>query len=131
MHLKNHAIRGHRYIRASHSRTGAGVALGQYLSQSDNPAHKVFRPSYFLGGLPGTLDPLLWMYFLNGTFSNMPSLRPEAALLPEGSSDTDLNDSMECLLQWQSAQAVAQAEGMFAALDASRPVCHAASSSGA
>ena len=101
------------------------MALGQYLSQSDDPDHKRFKPYYFLGGLPGTLDPVLWVYFLTGTFSNMPSLRPQAVMLPECSADPDLSYSMEGLLQSQSAQAAAQAEAMFEAFGAPRPVCPA------
>lgn len=90
----------------------AGVALGQYLSQRDNASHKRFKPAHNLGGLPGTLDPMLWVCFLNGAFTNTPSLRPEVVFLP----GADLSESTECLMHWQSAQAVAQAEGIFAGL---------------
>lgn len=93
----------------------AGVALSQYLSKIDKSAYKRFKPSSILEGLPGSLDPMLWVYFLNGTFANAPSLRPEEALLLPFSDGADLDDRIECLLHWQSARAFAQAEETFEA----------------
>jgi hypothetical protein len=97
----------------------AGVAMGQYLSLSENPDHKRFKQSSTLCGLPGMLDPELWILFLNGAFSNTPFLRADAALLLPYATD-EVHDSTECYMHWQSAEAVSQAEDMFVALHGDR-----------
>jgi hypothetical protein len=92
--------------------------LGQYLAHCDGNVNAAYKQtSGTLSGLPGALDPYLWIFFLTGTFTNTPALRPTVAFLP-GSIN---QNTQECLLHCQSAEAVAQAERMFAAFASTLP----------
>ena len=95
----------------------AGVALGQYLSQCKDIVNAAYKQTSNLSGLPGALDPYLWIFFLTGAFTNTPALRPTAAFLPGNIN----SNTQECLLHCQSAEAVAQAERMFAEFGAAHP----------
>lgn len=95
----------------------AGVALGQYLAICKDSINTAYKQTSNLSGLPGALDPYLWIFFLTGAFTNTPALRPTVAFLPGNINQ----NTQECLLHCQSADAVAQAERMFAAFVATDP----------
>lgn len=82
----------------------AGVALGQYLSQAHT--HSTFSPVHNWPGLPGLLDPLLWLVYITGSFTATPTLRPRLAFLPASAS----RSATEVLLHRDSAAALAVAE---------------------
>ena len=95
----------------------AGVALGQYLPQCKDPINPAYKQTSSRTGLPGALDRYLWIFFLTVAFTNTPALGPTAAFLP-GSINSN---TQECMLHCQSAEAVAQAERMFAAFSVADP----------
>lgn len=98
----------------------AGRACGAYLARvtpgtAFAPAIKAdVKSSALADGVAGSLDPLIWPLYLNGSFVNTPALRPRVAFFAPRS----LQAAQEHALHAQAAAAVADAEARLRAFAA-------------
>lgn len=87
--------------------------MGQYLKQMHTEG-TAYQPLGHWAGLQGGLDPLLWLVFITGGFTNTPAMRPAIAFIPPSVPQA----ASMALLHRQSAVAVLAAESICASAGA-------------